>query len=355
VYDALHDPRLVAALVRRAAPGLPLGTPSVRPLGVEQTNSSVVVDERYLLKVFRRPVPGPNRDLTLHRTLADAGCPHVPPLLGAVEDDKDGASGITSGITYATLQRYLPDAVDGWALALDHARDFRDLRHEARALGQAVAAVHRELAAAGGEVPLRRADYRRLSLGFLRRLDRALETAPQLARHTARLVAEFRAVARPPDRTGPSAQTAQLIHGDLHLGQTLRTPEGWLVIDFEGEPMATPEERDRPDSPLRDLAGMLRSFDYAAHHQSGDGDERNRERAARWAGHHQRAFWDGYAAATGRGGQRGADDLRLLNAYVLDKAVYEVAYEVQHRPAWAWLPRLALDRMLAAAPDASAA
>jgi maltokinase len=102
---------------------------------------------------------------------------------------------------------------------------------------------------------------------------------------------------------------------------------------------------------------MLRSFDYAAHHGSaadpgaaGGTDRWSRERAARWAGHHQRAFWDGYATATGRVGPRRAEDLRLLNAYVLDKAVYEVAYEFRHRPTWAWLPLLALDRMLTATP-----
>ncbi|MDT0270311.1 hypothetical protein RM844_28970 [Streptomyces sp. DSM 44915] len=350
VYDALHDPRLVTALLTRAAPAVAaaLGeAPAVRPLGVEQSNSSVVIDERYVLKVFRRQTAGPNRDLTVHRALVEAGCPNVKPLLGAVED-------AASGTTHATLQEYLPDAVDGWALALEHARTFGDLRAEAGALGAAVAAVHRGLATAGGERPLTAADFGRLSEGFLARLDRALAVAPRLARHAARLRAEFRAVARPLWGPGPAAAAggpaAQLIHGDLHLGQALRTGDDWLVIDFEGEPLATPAERDRPDSPLRDLAGMLRSFDYAAHHRAGD-DRRGLARAARWAGHHQRAFLAGYAAAAGGAGRDA--ERWLLTAYVLDKAVYEVAYEVQHRPDWAWLPARALDRLLTGTAEAA--
>ncbi|MDT0306634.1 hypothetical protein RM780_06620 [Streptomyces sp. DSM 44917] len=364
VWDALADPRLTTALVRRITAGedggglrywpgpSPASPPageaamSVRPLGVEQTNSSVVVAGRYLLKVFRRPAPGPGRDLTLHRALAEAGSAYVPPLLGAASDAGDGT-------TYATLQRYLPDAADGWGLALRAAGAFvrggPAVPFPARGLGVAVAAVHRDLAAAGGRSAPGREDLRRLAEGFVRRLERAVADAPALERHVPWLRAGFAAVTR---RATAGARPSQWIHGDLHLGQTLRSGAGWLLLDFEGEPLATPEERDRPDSPLRDLAGMLRSFDYAAHHglaaaPDGPAGRRALARAARWAELTRRAFLDGYAAAAGR---LGAADRRLLDAYVLDKAVYEVAYETRHRPGWAWLPLAALDRAAAGPP-----
>ncbi|MDT0318404.1 maltokinase N-terminal cap-like domain-containing protein [Streptomyces millisiae] len=374
VYDALADPRLVGGLVAGVlagaeSPGLRLvpqpapnaavprpaapaaGGLPVRPLGVEQSNSSVVVGDRYLLKVFRRLVPGPNRDLTVHRGLAAAGCPHVPPLLGAVED-------AATGTTYATVQTYLPRAVDGWTLALAAAGSFlgepappgrqaqADLRVAARTLGRAVAVVHRDLAATGGRVALRRVDYQRVAQRLARRLDLALALAPRLTAYAPRLRAELGSVAT---LDGSPRRTAQRVHGDLHLGQTLHTATGWLLVDFEGEPLAEPAERDRPDSPLRDLAGMLRSFDYAAHHpltgahEGRAADDRRWVRAARWASLHQQAFLDGYLAEAG---PQDAGDRRLLHAYLLDKAVYEVAYETRHRPGWAWLPERALERLL---------
>ncbi|TDC73273.1 maltokinase N-terminal cap-like domain-containing protein [Streptomyces hainanensis] len=382
VYDALGDPRLVGGLVAGVlagaeSPGLRLvPTPAphaavpppavqgvdalpVRPLGVEQSNSSVVVGGRYLLKVFRRLVPGPNRDLTVHRRLAAAGCPHVPPLLGAVED-------AASGTTYATLGVYLPRAVDGWALALAAAGSFlggpaapgrqaqADLRVEARTLGRAVAVVHRDLAAADGRAVLRPVDYQRIARRLAHRLDRAVALAPQLAARAPRLRAELGAVAT---LDSTPRRTVQRVHGDLHLGQTLHTTTGWLLVDFEGEPLAEPTERDRPDSPLRDLAGMLRSFDYAAHHPLGGAtekgpDDRSWVRAARWATLHQQAFLDGYLAEAG---PQDAGDRRLLHAYLVDKAVYEVAYETQHRPGWAWLPERALDGLLGGAAERGAA
>jgi maltokinase len=361
VYDALDDPRLVNTLIRHTAQGrdldgvryraeppgfsVPGDLLPVRALGAEQSNSSVVVDERFILKVLRRMSPGPSPDLVLHRLLRDAGSVHVTPLLAAVEDDRTQA-------TYATLQEFLPAAEDGWAAALSAvdlllAGDAAagDFTVDADSLGRALAAVHRDLAGAAGGFVLQREDYALLSRQFLHRLDRAVDLTPRLDRYAGRLAAAFTAVA---ELEPAGHRRAHLTHGDLHLGQTLRTADGWLVLDFEGEPMAGHAERHRRHSPLRDVAGMLRSFDYAAHHQltGRPAPAAQRARARHWVTRSQAAFLSGYATGSGRDPSA---DFRLLRAYELDKAVYEVLYDTQHRPSWAWIPLQALERCLPSA------
>jgi maltokinase len=389
LYDALGDPELVDALVRRIGAGrstpglypeqglaalrLPARRLRSRPLGVEQSNTSVLVEDRYLLKVFRRLEPGTNPDLEIQRLLRDAGSRSVPQLLGALAGRLGGAR-----TTLAVLQEYVADAEEGWQTALADlnrpgdgvaevpaepggghpAGDFAAAVFE---LGGTVARVHRELARAGGTMAVTESGMALLAAGMAARLEAALTEVPRLAPYAGSARAAYAALAGLPVH---GLWPAQRVHGDLHLGQVLRTGGGWRIVDFEGEPNAPLGERRARQSPLKDIAGMLRSFDYAAHHSAVAGQasagaappvgppvddapvpERLDEAARRsWAARHQDAFCAGYAAVAGRDpGEFGL----LLTAHLLDKAVYETVYETRRRPAWAGIPLAAVARLTA--------
>ena len=162
------------------------------------------------------------------------------------------------------------------------------------------------------------------------RLTAAAEVAPALAEHVPGLQACFDALAEVELDT-------QRVHGDFHLGQSLMTPDGWKIIDYEGEPVKSLAERAEPDSVWRDLAGMLRSFDYGAASEPGPD-------SAAWATDCRAAFLEGYA-----GGPLDPADAAVLRAYEADKAIYEVVYETRNRPDWLAIP-LGAVAGLAAAP-----
>ncbi|MBT2524234.1 maltokinase [Streptomyces sp. ISL-99] len=352
VYDALLDPRLAGLLLERLRNTGARGAlrferdPSVvippgltpRPLGAEQSNSSLVYGDSFILKVFRRVSPGSNPDLELPLALARKGCERVPAPVAWYE--ADNADDPYEPYTLGVLQPFLRGSEDGWQRALRALAVGNDFTADAQALGRATAEVHTALAGALPTVMLRKQQTEALAAAMTERLDAAAQAVPALVPYVPALRTAFDAFAAR-GRAG-RAWPAQRVHGDLHLGQALRAPGGeWSVIDFEGEPSRPLAERRRPQPVVRDVAGMLRSFDYAARsHQPWDAD---------WATRCREAFCDGYAKASGTDPR---DEPELLRAYETDKAVYEVLYEARHRPDWLPVPLAAIHRLASSSPGA---
>ncbi|MGW1607536.1 maltokinase N-terminal cap-like domain-containing protein [Streptomyces eurythermus] len=347
VYDALYDPRpaelLLEALRCRSRIGVLRferdARQEIRPglvarlMTAEQSNSSVVYGDTFILKVLRRVVPGVNPDLELPLALAREGCPRVPAPTGWLRAEPGGEPYVL-----AVLQPYVSGASDGWELALRELAKGEDFAAEAHALGRATAEVHTALARALPTVTLGRTQLELLVDGMTERLAAAVRAVPALTPYEPGLRSAYTALA------GLAAEgrtwTAQRVHGDLHLGQCLRAPAGgWSLIDFEGEPARPLAERRMPQPTVRDIAGMLRSFDYAAHSV--------RPPAPDWAHACRAAYCSGYAEASGRDPRT---DPVLLRAYETDKAVYEVVYEARHRPDWLPVPMSAIRRLAVSDP-----
>jgi maltokinase len=367
-YDALHDPELADVLLagmseQRLAgqlrfvrePGAPVlagQVPDGRVLGAEQSNTSLVFGDQAILKVLRRLFPGANPDLEVADALARLGSPRVAAPYGWMETDLDGEP-----VLLGVLSRFLAGASDGWTLALDHLRGLY-VRHgaygreyltepvaaddapgralpftgEAQQLGLATAELHADLARAFGRRDMTAAELSVLAADMHGKLSAAIAVVPDLAGHEERIRSAYDAAAR---LTEPVS--IQRIHGDYHLGQVMLGPQGWVALDFEGEPVVPLAVRRAPAPALRDVAGMLRSFDYAARQQLvGHPDAGPLAPVAHaWAQQCQAAFRAGYAAG---GGTDPAGHDTLLRALTLEKAVYEVVYEHRHRPAWLSIP-----------------
>jgi maltose alpha-D-glucosyltransferase/alpha-amylase len=312
-----------------------------RRLGVQQSNSSVAFGDRLILKVYRLLEPGGNPEVEMNAFLTGVGFREAPGLAGS-------ASYLLAGEPHsaAMLQELVQSSGDGWSWALDRLAAPEDGPADAirgaGQIGHLTARMHAALASRP-EVPgfparpATREELAAWRAAAERQLSAALAvldggTRPRLAAIAPRMTTAFQAIER-----GGAVRVTR-IHGDYHLGQLLRTSDGFSIIDFEGEPARTLAERHAPASPLRDLAGMLRSLDYAAHSSAWELREHGPQD---WLRDARAAFLEGY-------GRIGAEDAPLLAAFELEKACYEVVYEANMRPDWVWLPLEALERLMLA-------
>ena len=304
--DVLATPAVATPLLQALAEGQPAGfgtfhqvtgkipeegTP--RPMPGEQSNTSLIVGDA-VVKFFRRLEPGMNPDVELLVGLSREGCEHIVPVRGWVGYED---------YVLAIAQDYLTDAEDAWEVATraDH------FTEEARAIGQATRRVHEALATA-----FPTSSTTTIADTLNQRLDLHIQRSPAVAAFEDQARSLYAQLPKDPVPT-------QRIHGDLHLGQILRTNGRFVLIDFEGEPAIPLEQRRQPDSTLRDVAGLVRSLDYAGHADAIP------------------ALLEGYGLAS---------STPLLDAFVLDKALYEVAYESNNRPDWVHIPLQAVKRIL---------
>jgi maltokinase len=361
-YDAVHDrevttawPRLIAEeatlgglrfhrVDHPTGPGIPLDRPSLVFTG-EQSNTTLAYGDAMVLKLYRQVAPGVNPDVEIHLALDHVGFPHIATPLGWVDSD--------IGVL-AFLQEFLVGATEGWESAQASVRDLfveadlhpadcgADFAGEAERLGRVTAELHAALREALPTDVLSPAQLADRAVAMQDRLDAAAAEVDLLEPFAKALGAAF-------DRLRGLAATGtvvpvQRVHGDFHLGQTLRTFSGWKVLDFEGEPARPAAERRALDTPLRDVAAMLRSLDYAARLVLMDhpGDTQRAYRAAEWVEHNSAAFCTGYASTAGTDPR---DEDVLLRALMTEKAVYEVVYESRMRPSWVALPMAAVERL----------
>ena len=357
LYDGPHDPAYATSLMRViggsgelhgdlvTAKGRALSTPgrilSSRVLSGEQSNTSIICEVEggpsIIAKVFRVLHHGENPDVTTQAALTANGSRRVPASVGSLEatwPDTGRDEGTATG-HIAFVQEFLPGLTDAWRVALESAAAGEDFADSAFGLGVATAEVHATLARALPTIEAGPDEIASALVSMRRRIDLAAAEVPSVAVFADRIRAIYAALE---NVRWPSLQR---IHGDLHLGQAVSSPTlDWVLLDFEGEPLRPMPERSRPDSPLRDVAGMLRSFDYVA----GALERESADTALRaWASRARKAYVDGYISGSGV-------DIRaertLLDAFEIDKAVYEAIYESRNRPDWVGIPLAAIERLV---------
>jgi len=352
-----------AALVCRPAGALrelvPGGAEAVaslseRPLGLDQSNTSVVLGERLILKAYRRLEAGLNPDLELNAYLAEeVGFGAVPRLAGYAEMvSADGAS------TVALVQEFITGGADAyealaeqlaaWILAPGEVT-VEFATEVAADLGGLTAALHAALAVASGMPGFepREATREEELRAWHRAADRQLQRAVDLVRGSegeelramAPAIAEQLTVLE----ALPSVPLVTRVHGDLHLGQVITTPDGFRIVDFEGEPTRSLEERRRHNSPLRDAASMLRSIDHAGRSGRRRADKRRGGPVESpglaidaWLVRARERFVESYRRSLLELGAPIDVDEDLLRAFEFEKETYEFIYAVTYLPEWLW-------------------
>jgi trehalose synthase-fused probable maltokinase len=367
VYDAFADPaacELLGGLLRDGAEvhgeqarvefhwleGVEPPRPGAqaRPIGAEQSNTSIVFDDALVMKAYRRVEAGDNPELELLRFLSDRGFPNIAPLGGWYQYE-----GELMDATFGVVQRFLPGARDGWELALDElGADPERFVPRLRDLGVVIGRMHTVLASDPTDPAFAPEEPSDESLALLtatidEEIERVWVELPDLEalEPIAGRGAEVRDRLQLLSHIGARGKLIRH-HGDLHLGQTMLARGGdWIVLDFEGEPARPLLERRRKRSPLRDVAGMLRSFAYAA---SASDVQRGRPAPEGWEDRARDAFLDGYLEAVdpvllppGESPTR-----TLLTIFELEKAVYELRYELNNRPEWVGIPVAGIVRLL---------
>ena len=319
-------------------------------VSTEQSNTSLVYGQEAILKLFRRLEPGLNPDVEIHAALRQTDNAHIAPLLGHIEiDDADPA---TPPATVAMLQTSCPTraTAGGWprpACATSTPRaTCTPTRWAATSPPTASGSARRPPRCTPTSPPCcrpsrpARTGTRRRGRQMGERLDGAIEVVPQLAEHADGLRALYAAV----DRTAGSPSSASGCTATCTWARCCGRRTGWIVLDFEGEPARLAGRPPELDSPLRDVAGMLRSFDYAARHMLVEqpDDPQRAYRAQEWAARNRTAFCTGYSEA-----QRldPCGESPLLRAFEADKAVYECVYEARNRPHWLMIPLNSLARI----------
>ncbi|MGC5077843.1 maltokinase N-terminal cap-like domain-containing protein [Agrococcus sp. DT81.2] len=365
LVDACGDADAVRALIdvatgRRAVNGLdgdataePTPAGDIRVVTGEQSNTSIIGgDGSWIAKVFRVVAPGDNPDVVVTGALTRAGCDRIPHLLASVRAGWPAGDAFVTGHLLA-VSEFVAGGEDAWELYRQHA--LATLRGEdageapdARALGEAVAIVHRDLASAMGTTQATEADTLRFITGLEQRMAWARQEAAGVLDD---LQDELQAAA---DRLREVRELGELqqIHGDLHLGQVLRGADGrWMLLDFEGEPLRPMHERMVREPRLRDVVGMLRSFDYAAGSALQELPDADGAAAGDWVFQRRTEFLSGYADAAGPVDETDPVFVALL----LDKALYEVVYELRNRPTWVSVPLEAVRALLTPLPQPPAA
>jgi maltokinase len=367
IYDAMSDADTARQLVRMIAAGNDIETGSgtaefravgevvlgevdvVRPMGAEQSNSSVVLDEKYVLKAYRRLGAGPNPELEILRFLSERDFPHIAALRGWY-----GHSGRLIDATLGIVQDFLAGATDGWDLALaDLREDPQRFVERARALGAVTGRMHTALGSDPQDPAFAPEETSTEALGLItatvdEEIERMFVDLPDDLDALEPIRGRGQEVRDQLRRLTQVGSAGKVIrhHGDYHLGQVMfDRDEEWVVLDFEGEPARTLIERRRKRSPLRDVAGMLRSFAYAA-----TASELLHGAAAPegWEQSVRAAYLDGYIEETDQSllppGRAAIE--RLLAVFELEKAVYELRYELDNRPDWVKIPVAGIARLL---------